>query len=280
MRGIDARPPQKDFSHMTDLRPTAQPHLPYRNQDAAGEDQGAPVVLLHGFGGDRQTWANIQTGLAPAKRSIAFDLPGHGEALDWPRIGNAGVAAKAVGQSLEALDLKSVHLVGHSMGGAVAALIALRNPDQVRSLTLLAPGGFGPEINHRLLRRYAAATDPAEMETLLEQFFGWEFKLPKFLARTAAESRARPGAAATLEAIADEIIDGSVQKTLPREELAALPMPIKVVWGTQDRVLPTRQSHKLPGMVATHIFERVGHMAHLEIPAEVTRLILQNADVK
>ena len=84
-------------------------------------------------------------------------------------------------------------------------------------------------------------------------------------------------AAATLEAIADEIIDGSVQKTLPRDELAALPMPIKVLWGTQDRVLPTRQAHKLPGVVATHIFERTGHMPHLELPKEVTRLILQNA---
>jgi len=262
---------------MTELRPNAPDHLPFREQTATGPDDGAPVVLLHGFGGDRQTWFNTQTALAPKKRSLAFDLPGHGDALDWPRIGNAGVAAKAVAQSLSALGLTRVHLVGHSMGGAVAALIALRNPDLVASMTLLAPGGFGPEINHRLLRRYAAATDPDMMEVLLEQFFGWEFRLPKFLAKMAAESRARPGAVATLEAIADDIIDGSVQRTLPRDELAALQMPIKVLWGTQDRVLPTRQAHKLPGTVATHIFERVGHMVHLEIPQETTRLILQNA---
>lgn len=262
---------------MTDLSPNAPKHLPFRQQETDGPENGAPVILLHGFGGDRKTWMNIQTGLAPHRSSIAFDLPGHGEALDWPRIGNAGIAAKAVTQSLEALELTRVHLVGHSMGGAVAALMALRNPERVASMTLLAPGGFGPEINHRLLRRYAAATDADTMEILLEQFFGWEFKLPKFLAVTAAESRARPGAAATLQAIADEIIDGSVQKTLPRNELAALTMPIKVIWGTQDRVLPTRQAHKLPGTVATHIFERVGHMVHLEIPKETTRLILQNA---
>lgn len=262
---------------MTDLSPSARPHLPFRDQEATARDDGAPIVLLHGFGGDRLSWQNIQVALSTKKRSIAFDLPGHGEALDWPRIGNAGVAAKAVTQSLESLDLPKVHMVGHSMGGAVAALVALRNPDLVASMTLLAPGGFGPEINHRLLRRYATATDASEMEVLLEQFFGWEFKLPKFLASTAAESRARPGAVATLEAIADEIIDGRVQRTLPRDDLAALQMPIKVLWGTQDRVLPTRQAHKLPGIVATHIFERVGHMVHLEIPKDVTRLILQNA---
>ncbi|MBO9421381.1 alpha/beta fold hydrolase [Labrenzia sp. R4_2] len=262
---------------MTDLRPNPRTTLPFREQVCETGDHGAPVILLHGFGGDRQTWVNIQTGLASRKRSLAFDLPGHGEALDWPKVGHAGISAKAVTQSLEALELKRVHLVGHSMGGAVAALVALRAPELVASLTLLAPGGFGPEINHRLLRRYAVASETAEMEVLLEQFFGWEFKLPKFLAKTAAESRARPGGAATLSAIADEIIDGSVQKTLPRDDMAALPMPIKVLWGTQDRVLPTRQAHKLPGIVATHIFERVGHMVHLEIPKETTRLILQNA---
>lgn len=264
---------------MTDLRPSPQLHLPFNDQDASKPDDGAPIVLLHGFGGDRLTWLNIQTALSSKKRSLAFDLPGHGEALDWPTIGNAGVAAKAVLQSLENLNLDKVHLVGHSMGGAVAALVALRKPDLVASLTLLAPGGFGPEINHRLLRRYATTTDAEGMEVLLEQFFGWEFRLPKFLAKTAAESRAKPGATATLTAIVEEIVDGTVQKTLPRDELAALAMPIKVIWGTQDRVLPTRQAHKLPGTVATHIFERVGHMPHLEIPKEVTRLILQNAGV-
>ncbi|WP_417670252.1 alpha/beta fold hydrolase [Roseibium sp.] len=261
---------------MIDIRPSAEP-LPVNKVEAKDGVSGAPIVLLHGFGGDKSTWANIQTALSVSHSSYAFDLPGHGAALDWPKIGNAAVAAKAVTQSLEALDLDRVHLVGHSMGGAVATLIALRNPERIASLTLLAPGGFGPEINHRLLRRYAAAADPAEMEMLLEQFFGWEFKLPKFLAKTAAESRSRPGAVETLQAIADDIIDGETQKTLPRREVAELPMPIKVVWGTQDRVLPTRQSHKLPGVIATHIFERVGHMPHLEIPREVTRLILQNA---
>lgn len=259
---------------MTDLRPDAAACLPF---DETGQGDGSPVVFLHGFGGEKLTWTNIQTALAPARRSIAFDLPGHGKALDWPRIGNAGVSAKAVVQSLEALEIGKVHMVGHSMGGAVAALIALQRPEMFSSLTLLAPGGFGAEINHRLLRRYAAATEADELEVLLEQFFGWEFKLPRLLAKTTAESRARPGASEALQEIVEAIVDGTVQKMLPRNQLADLGIPIKVVWGTQDRVLPTRQAHKLPGVISTHIFERVGHMPHLEIPAEVTRLILENA---
>lgn len=262
---------------MTTADPVSSTILPFFEQPAANGSEAAPIVLLHGFGGDRQTWTNIQTGLSASRRSIAFDLPGHGQAIGWPRIGNAGVAAKAVFQSLESLELEKVHLVGHSMGGAVAALVAMRAPERVGSLTLLSPGGFGPEINHKLVRRYAAAADPAEMEALLEQFFGLSFKLPKFLARTASESRSRPGAVETLTAIADEIIDGDVQKTLPLPDLANLPCPVKVVWGTQDRVLPVRQASSLPGMIAAHIFEGVGHMPHLEIPRDVIRLIQQNA---
>lgn len=265
---------------MTDLRPNPRVTLPYREQNCTKAPERKPVILLHGFGGDSQSYTHIQTALSTTRRSIAFDLPGHGQALDWPVVGNASVAAKAVLQSLEAMDLDRVHLVGHSMGGAAAAIAALKEPDRFASLTLLAPGGFGPEINYKLLRRYASASEPELMEILLEQFFGWEFRLPKFLARTAAEARSKPGTNATLEAIVEELLDGTVQKTLPVKELAKLPLPIKVIWGTQDRVLPTRQAHKLPGEIATHVFDKVGHMPHLEVADAVVRLILQNASVE
>ncbi|SDU37949.1 alpha/beta fold hydrolase [Stappia sp. ES.058] len=245
--------------------------LPFTESGPHGA--GAPVVLLHGFGGDAAGWSLVQAPLAAHRRTLAFDLPGHGQALDWPEIGGAGIAARAVRQSLAALGLEKVHLVGHSMGGATAVLVALKAPERIASLTLLAPGGFGFEINHRLLRRYAAATDAGELEMLLEQFFGYEFDLPPFVARQAAEARARPGARDALIAIVEQLIDGKTQKVLPRDALAGLEVPVKIVWGTQDRVLPTRQSHKLPGEVATHVFERVGHMPHLEIPEAVCRLI-------
>lgn len=242
-----------------------------------GEEGSTPIVLLHGFGGDASTWGSIQTALGGKHRSIAFDLPGHGDAVDWPQIGHAGHAAKAVSAALDALALDRIHLVGHSMGGAIATMIALRTPERIASLTLLAPGGFGPEINHRLLRRYAAAHQEIDIQILLEQFFGWESPIPGQLAAHIAANRQKPGATDALQTIVDQIIDGDVQKVLPREQLADLGVPVKLIWGTQDRVLPTRQSHQLPGVVATHIFERVGHMPHLEIPSEVTRLILENA---
>ncbi|GGF00812.1 alpha/beta fold hydrolase [Stappia taiwanensis] len=239
------------------------------------DNSGPPVVFLHGFAADALTWAPVQKSLARSHHTLALDLPGHGRALDWPRIGNAGVSARAVATTLDRHGFDKVHLVGHSMGGTTAALVALARPEQVASLTLLAPGGFGPEINHRLLRRFAAAVEAEELADLLEQFFHPEFRLPRLIARQTAAGRARPGVREALMHIAESLIDGTSQKVLPHEEIAGLPAPVKVIWGTEDRVVPAHQTDGLPARLSTHLFDRIGHMPHLEMARTVCQIIRQ-----
>lgn len=237
--------------------------------------RGPSVVLLHGFGASQAAWDAVVERLRAARRTIAFDLPGHAGSLAHPAVG----AGKAAGALLGALDRRGVvqiHLVGHSLGGATAALMALRAPSRVASLTLLAPGGFGAEINHRLLRRYAAAKQKAELGLILEQMFGWEHPPPAGLAAQQAKERRMKGATPALLKVVETFFENGSQKVIPRAELRRLSMPTKVVWGTQDRVLPTRQAHRLPGHIAVHIFEEVGHMLPYEIPGEVAHLILEN----
>lgn len=236
---------------------------------------GTPVVLLHGFGASHTVWDAVVERIGDARRTIAFDLPGHAGSL---ACGPAGTPA-AAGAVLAALDRRGVsrfHLVGHSMGGAVATLVALRAGAHVATLTLFAPGGFGHEINHRLLRRYAAARDEAALTFLLEQFFGWGCAVPPGLAAELASDRQVEGASAALTTIVEGFFDGERQKTIPASELERLAMPTKVIWGTQDGVLPTRQAHQMPGHIGVHIFEQVGHMLPLEIPDQAARLILEN----
>ena len=243
-----------------------------------GVEEGAgrtPVVLLHGFGASHAIWDEVVERLGRRRRTVAFDLPGHAASLAYPTAGT-GAAARAVLAELDRRGIRKIHLVGHSMGGAVAALGALRDPTRVVSLTLLAPGGFGGEINHRLLRRYAAARQKAELAFILEQFFGWDRPPPARLAALQAKERRVKGANAALLRIVETFFENGSQRVIPRPDLRRLTMPTKVVWGTQDRVLPTRQAHRLPGHIAVHIFEGVGHVLPQEIPDEVAHLILEN----
>jgi pimeloyl-ACP methyl ester carboxylesterase len=236
---------------------------------------GTPVVLLHGFGASHVAWSDVVARLGEARHTIAFDLPGHAGSLACPT-GSAGAGAREVLAELDRRGIPRAHLVGHSFGGAVATIAALRDTARVASLTLLAPGGFGSEINSRLLRRYAAAREEAELTLLLEQFFGWNFPLPAGLAAQQAHERSQEGANAALQTIVETFFENGSQKMIPRADLWRLTIPTKVVWGAQDRVLPTRQAHRLPGHIAVHIFEGVGHMLPYEIPDPVARLIAEN----
>ena len=123
----------------------------------AGQD-GDVVLLVHGYGGDRNSWLFLQEPMAARYRVYALDLPGHGTSAkdvgtgpDRPDSGGAGgsgstlaVLADAVTGVLDALGAERAHLVGHSMGGAVALAVAARDPGRIASLTLIAPSGFGP----------------------------------------------------------------------------------------------------------------------------------------
>ena len=244
-----------------------------------GPEGRPPVVFLHGFAGDHETWIGQLIGLETRRRLVAFDLPGHGAALDWPKVGHAGIAAEAVIGSLDGLGIGRFHLVGHSMGGATATIVAtkLAEAGRLASLTLVAPGGFGPEINARLLRRFAAAVDEHEIHSLLEQFFGFEKPVPLAAARRIAEARTDPKVVATLVRVAEAILDGDRQKSFDLARLADLPHPVRLIWGDQDRVLPLRQVQNVPGVVGVHVFQGVGHMPHLEVAREVTRLVAESA---
>ena len=237
---------------------------------------GTPVALLHGFGGSHAVWSDVVTRIGDARRLLAFDLPGHADSLAVPS-GSAVVAAKAVLTELSRRGIERAHLVGHSMGGATAALIALRDPARVASLTLLAPGGFGPEVNQALLRRYAAAVEEGELAASLKEFFAAKRALPKGFAAEQARGRQVAGATAALVAIVETFFDGAAQKTLPLADLAHLGIPIAVAWGTEDRVVPASQARGLPGNVVVRIFERVGHMLPLEIPDDVAKLVLETS---
>ena len=245
-------------------------NAPYARVKGSG---ATPVVLLHGFGGGIDDWYDIQPDLARDRLALAYDLPGHGRSLDHPAAGNAGAMAKAILADLEARGIARVHVVGFSMGGAVACLMALRAGERIASLTLLAPGGFGPEINEPLLRRFATPADADELRAAMDDMAapGYAFET-KYVAALAALRRIE-GQPAKLENICSMIARDGRQGEIPRNSLATLAMPVTVVWGTDDPVLPYSHSANLPSGFYFISSPGAGHMLPVEARKAVTAAI-------
>lgn len=234
---------------------------------------GPSLVLLHGFGGLASVWAEVAGALSDSVRVIAYDLPGHGGSLAFPGAGPVKVAVRALLDDLTARGIPDFHLAGHSMGGAIASLMALAAPERVRSLTLLAPGGMGEDINAPVLHKYAAAMSESGLNTALAAMSAPGFEPTRDTVAALAESRAREGQTAMLETIAAAITRGGRQGVLPRDQLAGLPMPVRVMWGTRDSVLPFAQTSQLPDHFERVAVEGAGHMLIEEAPARVIELL-------
>jgi pimeloyl-ACP methyl ester carboxylesterase len=234
------------------------------------------VVFLHGFGGCHDDWHAVVSTLAPSSRTLAYDLPGHGLSLDFPGGGPAKAAARAVLADLAARGIRRVHLVGHSMGGAAAVLMALAEPERIASLTLLAPGGFGTEINGPLLRRYAAAADRSEIRACLAAMSGPQSHPSQRIVDVLGEMRARPSQLQKLIEIAAAMTRDDRQGVIPRERLETLDMPAMVVWGTDDAVLPFTQADALPAHFHLHHVLEAGHMLAAEASSLIAEIVRRN----
>ena len=253
----------------------------------AGQD-GDVVLLVHGYGGDRNSWLFLQEPLAARYRVYALDLPGHGTSgkdvgpgPEGPGSGatagsggTLGVLADAVTGVLDALGAERAHLVGHSMGGAVALAVAARDPGRIASLTLIAPSGFGPEINAGYLRGFADAQTRRELKPVIGQLFADESLVTRQLVDDLLAYKRLDGVDEALHALTDTLLDGDAQRGDSAALLAATggAVPVTVIWGRADRIIPAAQAESVAGAVS-HLVDGAGHMPHMERPAEVQAAI-------
>ena len=237
------------------------------------------LVLLHGFGGSHATWAGIASQLSNEAKILAYDLPGHGKSRDADVSSSPKKMAAAIQSDLRERGVGRLHLVGHSMGGAVATLVALSAPEDIASLTLLAPGGYGAEIDAPLLRRFAKATKSDDIRACLAAMSGPGHVVTDKAVADALDMRASPGQMEKLAEIVAAITRGGRQGVIPAEAVSALSMPVAVVWGVLDSVLPVSQSEQLPSHFELHLAPVAGHMLIDETPGlivELLRGILRN----
>ena len=241
----------------------------------AGSPVLPPVVLLHGFGMVSECFSYIIRALSAQRFVLAFDLPGHGGSLNHPLAGSARKCAQAVVDELETRAIGPVTLVGHSFGGAVASLVAIMRPDLVNRLVLLAPGGFGPEINAPLMRRHAAAVSRDDIRNCLAAMYASGEPTDE-LVEIIWKMRQTAGQTEALQSLCNRFLDGDSQGVLPLETLATTGIQTDLIWGGLDQIVPATDGMLAPAKFNKTIIAEAGHMLPDEATAQVARIILKH----
>jgi pyruvate dehydrogenase E2 component (dihydrolipoamide acetyltransferase) len=235
--------------------------------------EGDPIVLLHGFGGDLDNWLFNRDALAEAGEVVAIDLPGHGGSSKEIRDAGLEELTGVLGGVLDALGLERVHLVGHSLGGAVAAAWAAEHPDRVASLTLIAGAGLGEAISAEYINGFLDARSRKQLRPVLALLFADPDRLTRQLVDDVLKFKRLDGVDAALRSLAGAVFPDGRQAIDVRAALGSVEAPVLVVWGKQDRILDPAHADGLPEGVRVERLADAGHSPQMEVAGEVNRLL-------
>ena len=245
---------------------------------AQGDGPLPPLVMLHGVSSRGSHFRTLAPGLLRHFRQIVLpDFLGHGASAP-PSRWDTPALIESMGEALDALVHDNMLLYGNSMGGYAALKIAAARPGRVRGLLVTSPaGGPMPEaVRAEVLGRFKLR-DRASTLQLMERAFAQPPRGPlrPLVAAVIEAQLGRPEVRRLLDAIVPS-------DDLTAEELAALQVPLRVIWGTADRLLAEEQREWYRQNLPTHaIFDEppdYGHSAYLERAADLRARILRFAE--
>jgi pyruvate dehydrogenase E2 component (dihydrolipoamide acetyltransferase) len=237
-----------------------------------GEGEGPPLILLHGFGGDINIWVFNQEALSEAGRTVyALDLPGHGQSSKDVGEGDLDTFVEILAGFMDEVGEEKAHLVGHSMGGAVAGSFTLAHRERVASLVLIASAGLGEEINEDYIEGFIAANRRREMKRVLGLLFADPDLVTRRLVNDELRFKRMDGVDEALRAVADKMFPDGSQAEGP--DLSGLETPVLVIWGQDDQIIPASHTENLSDGARIEILEDTGHMPQMESAGRTNRLI-------
>jgi pimeloyl-ACP methyl ester carboxylesterase len=249
---------------------------------------GPPVVLLHGIGRSLEDWTEQHELLRGRYRVYSVDLPGYGKSEPLAEPYTVAALARFVADFLDAVEIaEPAHLVGNSLGGAVAMQLAVQAPDRVASLVLVNSAGFGREVTialrllairplgRLLLRPSRNSARRVERSLFHDQAFVTQARVEHTFALAQ-----RPHAARVLLETVRGLgtfrgVHPQWRQTLLRA-VAALDIPTLVVWGDRDLILPAAHLEAARALLPharTHLFADTGHMPQIERAEAFSQLV-------
>ncbi|UCH41044.1 MAG: acetoin dehydrogenase dihydrolipoyllysine-residue acetyltransferase subunit [Gammaproteobacteria bacterium] len=236
-------------------------------------DGGPALVLIHGFGGDLDNWLFNIDALAERARVFAFDLPGHGQSTKQLADPSLAGLADALQAFMDAADIDSAHLVGHSMGAAVAAQLACDAPERIQSLTLISAAGLGPEINSDYIDGFVGAASRRELKPVLLNLFADSELVTRSMVDDLLKYKRIDGVQEALSSLAESLFPGGEQSAQLAGQIDASELNTLVIWGSDDAVIPAAHAQALNG-ATREIIDGAGHMVQMEKASAVNALIL------
>jgi len=241
----------------------------------SGKATVEPIVLVHGFGGDKDNWTLYAPYLTRHHRVICPDLPGFGEndrSVD--RDYRMQAQARRLREFLDALGVDRCHLAGNSMGGFIALQFALDFPERLASLTLLDNAGVAGTGISELQRSIQQGSNPLELKAMadVDRLLAFVYRKPPFMPRQFKRVMLD-------DALANAQVLEKVFWTLAKEGIAGalnarlgeVQAPTLIVWGRHDQLIDVSVVDELRGGIANSVavvFEHVGHVPMLEAPRE------------
>lgn len=248
--------------------------------EAAGENPGETAVLLHGFGMCRESLRPLASRLresGAAGRTLLVDSRGHGDTRT--RTADDAYRYPALRDDLLALLEQEAptgaHLVGHSMGGQVALLATLAQPERVRSLTVIGGGPCRAITSEREKKAWLRAADGFERADPSDLCASLEAAAPTHDASLKAENlyaRARG------DELARVVRGGFLHVEDNDEACSRLRRPTLVIAGAEDHAwlaASSQLAERVPGS-RLRLVEAAGHLVHLECPVECARWISEH----
>ena len=255
-----------------------------------GDPDNPPVLLLHGVGRSLEDWATQWERLSGAYRVITLDIPGFGFSSRPSEPMTLRALAQGVVETLDVLgEPRPLHVIGNSLGGAVALQLLEMQPHRVASLVLVNSAGFGREVT--LLLRMLTLPVIGRVATRRTTRAGARMLERAIFADRSLASRQRiehaiaigrqPDRGVVMHEIARELASGRGVKPGWRNELSRTATrqsrPTLIIWGDRDRVLPAHQldaARRIMPHAKTHLFTGVGHMPQIERPDEFADVVL------
>ncbi len=247
--------------HYLHTGPTTLPDVP------PALDRGRRLLFLHAAGSTAGTWRRQLEGLADTHSAVALDLPGHGRSSGVDGLGSVEAYAHVVERFVEAVGLGPSIVVGRSMGGAIALVLAARGAPFVRGIVLACTGSRFELPAERLASLHDVVRGRLPQQFTTETFSpatGPDVMREAWTEQVKTDPRVRYA-----DLLACQAFDG-------RALLSRVRVPALVVAGADDQVTPPAQSEAIAAAIAgarLEVIPQAGHQAPLEQPETFNRLI-------